>query len=369
MPDRLKLRKGAKMRSITLCVAASVLSALLGMGAANVHAQKALPTDRLMNGARMLVAFEPLIQPVRPSVVRVLMDDKPVALGLVASADGLVITKASEIDPLRRITIQRGKEIRPALSVGWSEPHDLVLLKASDVNWPVAAWSTGADPAIGQFVITPGLEKLPLAVGVVSVARRVIEKDQIHGVLGVKLEANREGAVIQEMFDGSAAQAAGLHVGDTIIKAGAVPIGSRMDLIEEIMKHPPGETLSLELLREGQTLILPATLTHPFGDFLSRIAQQNRMGGEISRRASGFPAAIQHDSVLKPDECGGPAVNMEGQIVGINIARSGRTESLLIPASVVQEVLKSYADGKLPQLPSLAPVIPPPPPPPAAVPQ
>ena len=92
MPDRLKLRKGAKMRSITLCVAASVLSALLGMGAANVHAQKALPTDRLMNGARMLVAFEPLIQPVRPSVVRVLMDDKPVALGLVASADGLVIT-------------------------------------------------------------------------------------------------------------------------------------------------------------------------------------------------------------------------------------------------------------------------------------
>ena len=361
------LRKGDMMRSLTLRFSVSVLSAVLGMGAADLYAQKALPTDRLTNGARVLVAFEPVIQGVRPSVVRVLMDDKLVALGLIVSSDGLVISKASEIDPLHRITIQRGKETRPALPVGWSEPHDLVLLKVSDVSWPVAAWSVGADPAVGQFVITPGLEKQPLAVGVVSVARRVIEKDQIHGVLGVKLEANREGAVIQEIFEGSAAKAAGLHVGDSILKAGAVPIGSRMELIQEIMKHAPGETLSLELSRDGQSLNLPATLTHPFGDFLSRIAQQNRMGGEISRRASGFPAAIQHDSVLKPEECGGPAVDVEGQLIGINIARSGRTESLLIPTSIVQEVLTSYADGKLPQLASHSPAIPPPPP--AAVPQ
>ena len=35
------------MRSITLRVSASVLSALLGMGAMDAYAQKALPTDRL----------------------------------------------------------------------------------------------------------------------------------------------------------------------------------------------------------------------------------------------------------------------------------------------------------------------------------
>ena len=151
-------------------------------------------------------------------------------------------------------------------------------------------------------------------------------------------------------------------MGDTILKVGPVAVGSRMELIKEIGNHPPGKTLTLEIKRDGKTLFIPATLTHPFGDFLSRIAQQNRLGGDVSRRASGFPAAIQHDSVLKPTECGGPVVNMDGQIVGINIARSGRTESLFIPISVIQEVLESYQAGKLPQLVTATPVVPPSPP-------
>ena len=335
---------------------------VVALGPTAAFAQKALPPDRLTTGARVLVAFEPVVQAVRPSVVRVLMDDKPVALGLVVSTEGLIVSKASEIDPIRRLTVQRGKEKLPVRPVGWSETHDLVLLQATGNEWSVAAWSDGVDPAIGQFVITPGTEKLPLAVGVVSVARRAIEKDPIHGVLGIKLADGPGEAVIDTVFDNSAAKAAGLKVGDAILKVGSVVVGSRRELVEEIAKHPPGETLTLEVRRDGKSLFLPATLTHPFGDFLSRIAQQNRLGGEISRRASGFPAALQHDSVLKPEECGGPVVNINGQIVGINIARSGRTESLLIPTSVVQEVLQSHREGKLPPWVAASPVIPPPPP-------
>ena len=325
-------------------------------------AQKALPPDRLTTGARVLVAFEPVVQAVRPSVVRVLMDDKPVALGLVVSTEGLIVSKASEIDPIRTLSVQRGKDKFPVKPVGWSEAHDLVLLQATGSGWSVAAWNDGTDPAMGQFVITPGIDKLPLAVGVVSVARRAIEKDPIHGVLGIKLADGPGAAVIDNIFDNSAAKTAGLKVGDAILKVGLVAVGSRPELIEEISKHPPGETLTLEVRRDGKTLFLPATLTHPFGDFLSRIAQQNRLGGEISRRASGFPAVLQHDSVLKPEECGGPAVNMDGKVVGINIARSGRTESLLLPTSVVREVLQSHQEGKLPKLATASPVVPPPPP-------
>lgn len=335
---------------------------MLAIGPTAAFAQKALPPDRLTNGARVLVAFEPVIQAVRPSVVRVLMDDKPVALGLVVSNEGLIISKASEIDPLRSLTVQRGKDKLAIKPVGWSEAHDLVLLQATGSGWSAANWTAGADPAIGQFVITPGVEKLPLTVGVVSVARRAIEKDPIHGVLGIELAGGPGEAVIRNIFDDSAAAAAGLRIGDTILKVGSVAVASRMELIQEIAKHPPGETLTLEIKRTGKTQFIPATLTHPFGNFLSRIAQQNRLGGEISHRSSGFPAAIQHDSVLKPTECGGPAVNIDGEIVGINIARSGRTESLLIPTSVVQEVLQTYKDGKLPPLVAATPAVPPPPP-------
>ncbi len=52
--------------------------------------------------------------------------------------------------------------------------------------------------------------------------------------------------------------------------------------------------------------------------------------------------------MLKPEECGGPVVDLNGQVVGLNIARSGRTESLMIPASVIQEVLQEQQAGKLP---------------------
>ena len=336
---------------------------VVALGPTAAFAQKALPPDRLTTGVRVLVAFEPVIQAVRPSVVRVLMDDKPVALGLVLSTDGLIVTKASEIDPIHIITVQRGKEKLAARPVSWSEANDLVLLQATGSEWAVAAWSDGVDPAIGQFIITPGIEKLPLAVGVVSVARRAIEKDpNHHGVLGIKLKDGFGEAVIDTVFDNSAAKTAGLKVGDALLKVGPVAVGSRRELVEEIAKHPPGETLTLEVRRDGKPLFLPATLSHPFGDFLSRIAQQNRLGGEISKRASGFPAALQHDSVLKPVECGGPAVNIDGLVVGINIARSGRTESLLIPTSVVKEVLQSHKDGKLPPLVTASPAVPPPPP-------
>ncbi len=322
--------------------------------------QQALSVERLTNGARIRVAFEPSIEAVRPLVVQVLEDHRQVALGLVVSEAGLILTKASEIDPIRQLTIKQGREEKPVRVVGWSEAHDLAVLKSETGGWTIPPWNTGADPTVGQFLITPGTEKTPLAVGVISVPRRAVEKDEVHGVLGVKL-AMQDGAVIEEMFDDSAALSAGIQIGDEITGVDSIAVSSPRDLVREIAKHQPGETVVLEVRRNGQTLILPATLTHPFGTFLSRIAQQNRLGGEISQRSSGFPVVIQHDSTLKPSECGGPAVNIDGQIVGINIARSGRTESLLIPTSEALNVLQSFREGKLPQLQTLSPRTPPPP--------
>lgn len=348
----------SKRRLRVLCC----LAAGLAISAGPVQAQRALQTDRLTQGDAVLVAFEPVIQSIRTSVVRVLKDTQNVSLGTVVSADGLILTKASEIDALRKISIQRGRETIPARVIAWSEPYDLAVLKAEGSGWTPVTWNAAGDPPVGQLLVSPGTEKLPVSVGVVSVPRRAIEKDQIHGVLGIELESESDGAVIRNIFDNSAAASAGMQIGDTVIRIGTLEIQSRRQLIEEIRKHAPGETLTVEVRRNDRTLHLATTLTHPFGDFLSRIAQQNRLGGKLSSRASGFPAAIQHDSVLKPEECGGPVVNLDGQVIGLNIARSGRTESLMIPASIIQEVLQEQQAGKLPPLRSLSAPVPPPPP-------
>jgi serine protease Do len=90
-----------------------------------------------------------------------------------------------------------------------------------------------------------------------------------------------------------------------------------------------------------------ATLTHPFGDLLSRIAMQNQLGGALSNRRDDFPLVFQHDAVLKPQDCGGCVVNLDGKAVGLNIARAGRTETYAIPTESVLEILNKLRGGVL----------------------
>ena len=97
----------------------------------------------------------------------------------------------------------------------------------------------------------------------------------------------------------------------------------------------PGATVQLTIQRGQAEMVVAATLSHPFGEFLSRIAVQNQMGGRLSPRRTGFSAVLQHDTVLNPEFCGGSVVNLDGIAVGVNIARAGRTETYAIPADVV----------------------------------
>ncbi len=58
--------------------------------------------------------------------------------------------------------------------------------------------------------------------------------------------------------------------------------------------------------------------------------------------ASGvFSTVFAHDFRLRPEECGGPVVDLAGHVVGLNIARADATRTLAIPADVVQAVIKA----------------------------
>jgi len=67
------------------------------------------------------------------------------------------------------------------------------------------------------------------------------------------------------------------------------------------------------------------------------------LGGQLSTRRAGFPIVLQHDTVLAPDQCGGPIVDLDGNVVGINIARAGRVNSYAVPAEVVQKLIAKMA--------------------------
>src|SRR5438034_2409763 len=72
------------------------------------------------------------------------------------------------------------------------------------------------------------------------------------------------------------------------------------------------------------------------------------MGSALSSRRNGYPSILQHDSVVKPTECGGPIVDLDGKVIGINICRAGRVESWAVPAEAVQPLLFDLMAGKLP---------------------
>jgi serine protease Do len=56
---------------------------------------------------------------------------------------------------------------------------------------------------------------------------------------------------------------------------------------------------------------------------------------------------LQHDTVIRPADCGGPLVDLDGKAVGINIARAGRTESYAIPAEDVIALIAELKSGRL----------------------
>jgi DNA repair exonuclease SbcCD ATPase subunit len=48
---------------------------------------------------------------------------------------------------------------------------------------------------------------------------------------------------------------------------------------------------------------------------------------------------------LAPEECGGPLVDLDGRVVGINISRAGRVNSYALPVSLVQNVYQRLLTG------------------------
>ena len=113
---------------------------------------------------------------------------------------------------------------------------------------------------------------------------------------------------------------------------------------------PAGMALKVKLsVKRGEEELEIEAMLGPTDEMDAQINRhefQNQLGGELSRRRAGFPSVFQHDTVLQPNECGGPVVDLDGRAVGINIARAGRVASYAIPAAMVKEVLATLLDAK-----------------------
>lgn len=156
------------------------------------------------------------------------------------------------------------------------------------------------------------------------------------------------GPRITDVISESAAEEAGMQVDDIVTDLNGLPMPSREALVEAIQRKRPGDRVEMMVLRGDKRVAVSAKLQERNRVMQGRrIDFQNSLGGKLSDRRWGFPSVIQHDTVLRPSDCGGPVVDLDGRVVGINIARAGRTASYALTSEVLEPVLKEVTSGKL----------------------
>ena len=288
---------------------------------------------------RVLASFREVVAQPAKSTVQIYCDGYKSALGAVVREDGYVVTKSSELKGKIECLIpgRRQDQKLEATIVAADPALDLTILKIDATGLPPIAWADNAPP-VGSWLVTPGLDpdNDPVSIGVVSVAARKISPPE--GALGITVPVRDSEARIEDVVPNNSADKAGLKVGDVILQVNGKAITDKENLIATIKSHMPGEKIELLVKRGSEELKLSATLGSRMQLFHGDRAEfQNNLGGPLSERRAGFSMAIQHDSVLRPADCGGPIVDLDGKAVGLNIARAGRVESYALPAAVVRE--------------------------------
>ena len=338
-------------------------SGLLGTAFANLEAL-AVPNEEdalekySKSASGFEKMFEPLLQDVRQSLVKIRSTRASrsrkakklqIALGVVVSDEGWVLTKASELKGQLFCETASG-DLVEAQIFGLDPEYDLALLKVTDKNsqyvWQPANWAGPVAAITGDWLATPLDHKEDSHVGVVSVDSREIPPSK--PFIGINMrDAKATGVEIREVQKKSPASESGLKIADVILKLDDTSIKDMEQLREQLEQCDAGDVVTLTVMRSERERKIKLTLANR--DKVSveneRSVKQNRMGPRLSGRRKNFPLAFQHDTSLHAKECGGPVVNLDGEVVGVNVARAGRVASLAIPAHRVLEIIERLGSG------------------------
>ena len=301
-----------------------------------------------------LAEWRPLVAQTRQSTVRVLKKDRQVALATVVSSDGYALTKASEVEKGDfEVEFTNGK-IVPAKVVDMMKAYDLALIKV-EATGLVAAKFSDTDPPVGTLIAAVSHEEDPTGVGVISAAARSLD-ERSKGALGIVMDAENappKGVLIGTIVEGGAAERAGMQPGDIILSVNSEEIASFRQLRQLISSLKPEQKVKVQIERQGKPQELELSLGNR-GDAKMgganfdqrRYDPTAQMGSNLSKNATGYPNALQSDLALQAEDAGGPVIDVNGTIVGLNIARAERVSTFLIPGRIMNALLINVQSGQ-----------------------
>jgi serine protease Do len=290
------------------------------------------------HGDQSLDAYTSCVAQARRSTLRIFQDGEQVSLATIIRHGGFALAKASEVDRQKAIECRTSDDRSISARVAdVAQPWDLVLLQFEDPKLESFSLLETKPPELGTLLVAGDTTEQPISVGTLSVAPRNLQR----GFLGVQMDYTTEnGVIVSQIVPNSAAEQAGLRAGDRITAIDGTAVERIDQVIQILHKKRPDDSISLQIVRDGQTITVEAVLGENTTDLRpSNRRRPDAVDPTINKRRTGFPRVMQHDLFLRPHTCGGPLLDLDGKLVGINIARYDRVTSYAIPIDQIAQML------------------------------
>jgi serine protease Do len=329
----------AKMKRSTSSSASASLALAVAL-ALPATAQQSLETNFRTTGDAVLAVFEPQREVIQKSSAVIYDGRKEIAYGTVISAEGHILTKASEVEGVGKIDVRIDKESYKDAKILMTDPRwDVALLKVEATALKPVVFAPDSKLPRGTWVVVNGVTsrtKRRVMAGIISADAREIPPEG-GAVLGVTLKETKKGLAVEEVSKDSGAEKAGMKKGDILTAIADKPVKEIEALGKMLSEMKSGTDVKVTLLREGKKTELDVKLSAR-GDLFREVSRNDQMSGDFSNRRSGFPRVIQHDILGASLTMGGPVLDLEGRAVGMNIARANRAETFAIPVEELREL-------------------------------
>ena len=186
-----------------------------------------------------------------------------VTSGIVSAKGRSIATDGENLNNL----IQTDAAINPGNSGG-------PLLDANGaivgINTAIATNSNGigfaipidiARPIMEQAVAGEPLSRPYLGISFISIDRALADTEKLDATQGALVGGiGQDGSVVPGVQDGTPAKAAGIEDGDIIVSVDGKVLDEEHPLDATLSQFAPGDTVTVEILRDGKTITIPVTL-------------------------------------------------------------------------------------------------------------
>ena len=264
---------------------------------------------------------------------------------LLVSEDGYALTKASEVRKTEdhRFVLPDGS-LTPVREVERDSQLDLLLLRCEKTTGLKAAHlEESKSLSMGQWLLSPRDGGREIRAGVVSAKRRSIPS--AGSAIGIQMDLGKldKGVRIKAIIPDSPAEDAGLQANDVVLSIAGEPIDKNQGVRDLIGRRSPGDEVEILYRRAGKEskcLVRVASRAH----IESYLSDDDYANGGVSLRADRFHDVLQHDVPLGPADMGSGLMNLQGQAIGINIARADRVTTFALPTEAFWPQVKKWIE-------------------------